>query len=71
MRNDWSFLFQVSVEEGRLERLDLTPVKLSYGRVDLATGGERESILDRMERLSAEMGTFFARRGGALVLECG
>ena len=68
MRNDWSFLFQVSVEEGRLERLDLTPVKL-YGRVDLATGGERESILDRMERLSAEMGTFFARREGALVLE--
>ncbi len=29
LRNDWSFLFQVSVEEGRFERLDLTPVKLS------------------------------------------
>jgi poly-gamma-glutamate capsule biosynthesis protein CapA/YwtB (metallophosphatase superfamily) len=71
LRNDWSFLFQVSVEEGRLERLDLTPLKLSYARVDLAAGGERESILDRMERLSAEMGTFFARREGALVLERG
>lgn len=69
LRNDWSFLFQLSVEEGRLERLDLTPVKLSYARVDLATGGEREAILDRMERLSAEMGTVFARREGALVLE--
>src|SRR5215207_8386124 len=69
MRNDWSFLFQVSVEEGRFERLDLTPVRLSYARVDLATGGEREKILDRMERLSAEMGTVFARREGALVLE--
>jgi poly-gamma-glutamate capsule biosynthesis protein CapA/YwtB (metallophosphatase superfamily) len=71
LRNDWSFLFQVSVEEGRFERLDLIPVKLSYARVDLATGGERESILTRMERLSAEMGTIFARREGSLVLERG
>ena len=69
LRNDWSFLFQVSVEEGTLGRLDLTPVKLSYARVDLATGGEREEILDRMERLSAEMGTVFTRREDALVLE--
>jgi poly-gamma-glutamate capsule biosynthesis protein CapA/YwtB (metallophosphatase superfamily) len=69
LRNDWSFLFRVSVVEGILERLDLTPVKLSYARVDLATGGEREKILDRMERLSAEMGTAFARHEGSLVLE--
>ena len=69
LRNDWSFLFRVSVAEGRFERLDLIPVKLSYARVDLATGGEREIILDRMERLSAEMGTVFARREDALVLE--
>jgi poly-gamma-glutamate capsule biosynthesis protein CapA/YwtB (metallophosphatase superfamily) len=69
MRNDWSFLFRVSVEEGAFKRLDLTPVKLSYAQVDLATGGERETILDRMERLSAQMGTVFSRREGALVLE--
>ncbi len=69
LRNDWSFLFQVSVEDGRFERLDLAPVKLSYARVDLATGSERETILNRMEHLSAEMGTVFARREGALILE--
>jgi poly-gamma-glutamate capsule biosynthesis protein CapA/YwtB (metallophosphatase superfamily) len=69
LRNDWSFLFQVSVVEGRFERLDLTPVKLSYARVDLATGGERETILNRMEGLSAEMGTVFTHREGVLVLE--
>jgi poly-gamma-glutamate capsule biosynthesis protein CapA/YwtB (metallophosphatase superfamily) len=69
LRNDWSFFFRISVEEGRFERLDLIPVKLSYARVDLATGGEREIILDRMEHLSAEMGTVFARREDALVLE--
>jgi poly-gamma-glutamate capsule biosynthesis protein CapA/YwtB (metallophosphatase superfamily) len=71
LRNDWSFLFQVSVAEGRFERLALSPVKLSYARVDLATGDERERILNRMERLSAEMGTVFARREGTLVLERG
>jgi poly-gamma-glutamate capsule biosynthesis protein CapA/YwtB (metallophosphatase superfamily) len=71
LRNDWSFLFQVSVVEGRFERLDLTPVKLSYARVDLATGGERETILNRMEGLSAEMGTVFTHREGVLVLERG
>ena len=69
LRNDWSFLFWVSVEGGRFERLDLTPVKLSYARVDLATSGEREAILDRMEHLSAEMGTVFARSEGTLVLD--
>jgi poly-gamma-glutamate capsule biosynthesis protein CapA/YwtB (metallophosphatase superfamily) len=69
LRNDWSFLFQVSVEDGRFERLDLAPVKLSYARVDLATGSERETILNRMEHLSAEMGTVFARREDALILE--
>jgi poly-gamma-glutamate capsule biosynthesis protein CapA/YwtB (metallophosphatase superfamily) len=29
LRNDWSFFFQVSVEEGRFERLGLTLVKLA------------------------------------------
>jgi poly-gamma-glutamate capsule biosynthesis protein CapA/YwtB (metallophosphatase superfamily) len=71
LRNDWSFLFQVSVVEGRFERLDLIPVKLSHARVDLATGGERETILNRMEGLSAEMGTVFTHREGVLVLERG
>src|SRR5215212_7620739 len=57
LRNDWSFLFRVSVEEGTLKRLDLTPVKLSYARVGLARGAERQAILDLMASLSAEMGT--------------
>jgi hypothetical protein len=51
--------------------LDLTPVKLSYARVDLATGGEQGEILERMEGLSAELGTALARHKGTLVLERG
>ena len=68
LHNDWSFFFQVSIAGGRVERSDLVPVKLTYARVDLAVGGEQETILDLMERLSAEMGTNFARSEGALVL---
>src|SRR5215216_414235 len=71
LRNDRSFVFRVSVEGGEFRRLELFPVVLAYARTALAAGEEREQILRRMERLSAEMGTAFARREGALVLERG
>ncbi len=69
LRNDWSFLFLVSLEAGRLVGLELVPVALEFAQVRLAVGAEREAILERMERLSAEMGTAFARRDGRLSLE--
>src|SRR5919199_1768847 len=69
LRNDWSFLFRISLEEGELRRLELFPVALSYARVRLATGAEREAIFDRMERLSRKMRTAFTRREDQLVLE--
>ena len=43
MRNDWSFLFRVSVEEGAFERLDLTPVKLSCRLTSLRAASEKPS----------------------------
>jgi hypothetical protein len=57
------------VEGGTFRRLELFPVALSFAQTGLATGGEREEILRRMERLSAELGTTFVRHEGALVLE--
>lgn len=71
LRNDRSFVFRVSMEGGELQRLELFPIVLSYASTVLAAGEEREEILARMERLSAEMGTRFLRREGALVLEPG
>ena len=71
LRNDRSFVFRVSVEGGEFRRLELFPVSLSYARTGLAAGEEREETLLRMQRLSAEMGTAFVRREGALVLERG
>ena len=69
LRNDRSFVFLVSVEGGTFRRLQLFPVSLSFAQTGLASGGEREEILRRMKRLSAELGTTFVRHDGALVLE--
>ncbi|MEW6635850.1 MAG: CapA family protein [Actinomycetota bacterium] len=71
LRNDRSFLFRLSVEDGELRRLELFPVSLGYACVGLARGREKEEILGRMERLSAEFGTTFERREGRLVFEPG
>ena len=69
LRNDWSFLFRISLEEAKLRRLELFPVTLHYAQVESASGAEREAIFDRMEGLSCEMGTAFTRREDQLVLE--
>src|SRR5215207_8195413 len=71
LRNDRSFVFRVSVGGGAFRRLELIPVVLSFARTELAAGEEREEILARMQRLSAEMGTRFLRREGVLVRERG
>ena len=71
VRNDRSFLFNITVEDGDLRRLELFPVILPYARVELARGEERGSVLDRMVDLSAEMGTTFERHEDRLVLEAG
>jgi poly-gamma-glutamate capsule biosynthesis protein CapA/YwtB (metallophosphatase superfamily) len=71
LRNDWSFLFRISLEGSEFRRLELFPFTLSYARVKSAVGTEREAILGRMESLSREMDTVFARREDRLVLENG
>jgi poly-gamma-glutamate capsule biosynthesis protein CapA/YwtB (metallophosphatase superfamily) len=71
LRNDRSFLFHVCMEDGDLKRVELFPVVLPYARVEIATGDEREVILNRMVGLSAEMGTTFHRHEDRLVLEAG
>ncbi|HOJ21011.1 MAG TPA: CapA family protein [Armatimonadota bacterium] len=71
LRNDWSFLFVATLERGSFRRLEMHPVVLSYARVSRATGTEREAILERMEHLSAELGTSLLRAEEHLVAEPG
>lgn len=59
LRNDWSFIFLVDVENGRIERLRMLPVRLRFARVDLATGDEADRIRQTMVRRSRDFGTTF------------
>ena len=67
LRNDWSFVFRIALEGRSLRRITLFPVALRYARTERAQGRERALILERMERLSAEMGTRFERADDRLV----
>jgi hypothetical protein len=69
LHNDRSFLFHVCLENDTLRRMELFPASLQYAGVRLARGAERVATLDRMEELSAEMGTVFRRRNDRLELE--
>lgn len=57
LRNDWSFVFLIDLDERGLARLCLRPVRLRLGRVDLAGGEEFEAIRARMHAASAALGT--------------
>ena len=65
-RNDWSFVFLVEADATGQHRLRLVPVRLGYGRVDLATGAEFEAIVERMRALCAALGTPVVRTAEGL-----
>ncbi|MFC1842423.1 CapA family protein [Candidatus Dependentiae bacterium] len=61
IRNDWSFLFQVTVEKHgnktKIKNLKLIPLLIDNMQVNLATGTEKEKIINYMKMLSQKMGT--------------
>jgi len=69
MRNDWSFLFRITLNDRSLKLIELFPVMLGYARVDLARDERWEMIAARMERLCAEMGTVLVRGKDRLIYE--
>lgn len=69
-RNDWSLLFQVGLGEFGSE-LQLFPTTLSYAQVNRAGAEERERILEKMSRLSLELGTPLERKGDRLAFWSG
>lgn len=68
LRNDWSFLFVLTLENSKLTQLELWPVTLSeIAEVKLAEEPERAQIVRRMRELSGAFGTEFDDREGRLV----
>ena len=67
-RNDQSFLFVVTVNEGRTVSLKLIPVLISRCQVNQARGKEAQEICKKMQSLSRDYGTEFELRDGVLDL---
>jgi poly-gamma-glutamate capsule biosynthesis protein CapA/YwtB (metallophosphatase superfamily) len=65
-RNDWSFIFFVEADQTGLHCVRLVPVRLNYGRVDLAAGAEFKAIVNRMYGLCAALGTYALRTSEGL-----
>jgi poly-gamma-glutamate capsule biosynthesis protein CapA/YwtB (metallophosphatase superfamily) len=57
LRNDWSFVFMLELQNGAMTRIQAVPVRLGYARTSLATGEEAKAICTRMQRLCQPFGT--------------
>ncbi len=63
LRNDWSFLFFVTVAKNKIESVKLVPIKISNMQVNIAKEPEKSEILHRMQKLSQEFNTHINNYG--------
>ncbi len=70
-RNDLSALFVVQFGLFGIERLDLVPVRIGDCRVNLATGRDRDWLLERIQDLCREFDTALLRTEDGLSLRLG
>ncbi len=71
LRNDRSCLFRLDFDAGRLQRIELFPVKLAVAHVARAHGRDFAAIATRMEALCAELGTRLVRDADRLTWQAG
>jgi len=57
LRNDWSFVFLAEMNENKVHRLKLIPVRLRYAQVERAKGEDFTAICERMRSLCTEFNT--------------
>lgn len=62
LRNNQTFLFLVTLDKGKLKKVDLMPGLISYMQVNVAKGTDFEEITSKMIRLSEEMGTKMVKK---------
>ncbi len=68
LRNDLSALVLLTASKRGVERIELVPVAIDFGRVQLATGPEFAFIAERTRALSRELGSELVQTGGRLVV---
>lgn len=69
LRNDWSFIFLVELEDGRPRWLRMLPVALEISRVDLAEAETADAICRMMIRRCRPFGTELERTDEGLRLK--
>ncbi len=68
-KNDQQFLFLVTATGSGVESIELVPVLISNAQVNTAHGTVLDQIHERMQELSAAMGTEVRRKGDHLVID--
>jgi poly-gamma-glutamate capsule biosynthesis protein CapA/YwtB (metallophosphatase superfamily) len=63
LRNDRSFLFQVTIADKEIKAVQLIPVIIQNMQVNVAQGEEAHAILSHMQQLSGEFGTKISDEG--------
>jgi len=69
LRNDWGMLFRLEVDGAGVRRIELIPTVIRQCQVNRAMGPEREAIAERVQRLSAELGTTILHQGERFWIE--
>lgn len=69
LHNDWGLLYALKLDK-RIREVELTPLFIDNCQVNLATGLTWEAIAERVQMLSAELGTPVSREGARLWVAC-
>jgi poly-gamma-glutamate synthesis protein (capsule biosynthesis protein) len=70
LRNDLGLLFRLQLTDSRIDQMELMPISIDDCQVNLAKGSTRDTIVRRIEALSAEMGTHIRSDDNRLLIEC-
>lgn len=70
LRNDRGLIYRLLVNDRRVEQIELLPVFISKCQVNVATGPDRDAIIQRIRRLSSEMGAAVQTSDERLWIDC-
>ena len=67
LRNDWSFLYFVTISKNGVKNVKIVPIKIDTMQVNRAIEPEKSKILNRMKSLSKAFGTTISHDGEILL----
>lgn len=70
LRNDRGLIYRLLVKDRRVEQIELLPVFISKCQVNVATGSDRDAIIQRIRSLSSEMGAAVQTSDERLWIDC-